>query len=378
MILRHLTHRLALLGTAGALAFLPVSSSWAQSTVTTANGQDIHIHIHMPPAASAPAPAAHSGYGQGPHVRGDRGQRRGWGEGRDRDEDIRRQDWTDRARVMRGMMNSMNDEDLGRWMQGMYEQWGRDGHRGGHHGGHGHGSHGGSTHGMQGMGNMRGGFGGPMGHRYGAQQGDQDSDRREQGGQDRAERGWRGMMGRHHGHGGHHGSRHAQGHGQHRDHRAGGQRGGNGAGMTTPREMGSGLYTTLAELVYLLEKDDRTDWSKVDLTRVRNEVLALDLILSEAEVAQENTEEGVILTVTGSEAVMDAARPTLGTLSAELAQATGWTSTSDVVEDSIVWTVSDPQKQVVDRIQGLGFYGLVVSAQDRRELNWGIARGDSD
>lgn len=275
--------------------------------------------------------------------------------------DMRRQDWTDRARIMRGMVNSISDEDLGRVMEGMFERWRRAGRDGAwHHRGHGHDGHRGRAHrahrerGHEGHGRHR-----PDGERQG---------RRDQHRRGASMQSWREMW-----------EPGGESRGERRgDDRRSGQaqrRGGDSAGLTTPREMGSGLYTTLAELVFLLERDDRTDWADVDITRVRDELVAIDLVLREANVVQDRTDGGLAMTITGSETVLAAARTVIGTLSRELEVATGWVSRDIVTQDRIVWRVTDPQGRVVERIQALGFYGLLVRAQDRRRHNWDLARG---
>ena len=74
------------------------------------------------------------------------------------------------------------------------------------------------------------------------------------------------------------------------------------AGMqaTSPAMPGQDAFGALAEVVRLLDADPRTDWSRVDLERLRQHLIDMNEVVLRSEVKQTPVAGGLAMEVTGA------------------------------------------------------------------------------
>lgn len=140
---------------------------------------------------------------------------------------------------------------------------------------------------------------------------------------------------------------------------------------------GNGAFAAIAEIVVVLSEDPEVDWSQVDIDGLREHLVDMDQLIIGASVRSEVLTNGLrmrIATIGRSGLAASRMVPAHGPV---LAQETGWFSevTRDVSE--IVWTVTSVDEGNADRIQALGFFGLMATGGHHREHHLLLARGEN-
>lgn len=147
---------------------------------------------------------------------------------------------------------------------------------------------------------------------------------------------------------------------------------------TDPKEGGQAAFTSIAEIVRLLDADPRTDWSKVNIEALRQHLIDMDEVTMRASVRVENIEGGAAFIVTGSGRTLEAirrmtrARAQTGDASNALRL-----SVTDI-ESGVRFTAlatAPADARAVARIRGLGFIGVVALGDHHAPHHLGIANG---
>src|SRR5438067_2395090 len=67
-----------------------------------------------------------------------------------------------------------------------------------------------------------------------------------------------------------------------------------------PAMPGQDAFGAIAEVVQMLDADPTTDWSKVDLERLRQHLIDMNEVVLRAQVKQTPVSGGLVMDVTGS------------------------------------------------------------------------------
>jgi hypothetical protein len=159
---------------------------------------------------------------------------------------------------------------------------------------------------------------------------------------------------------------------QHADHGTHQQAPG-GAGI--PSEPGQGAFAAIAEIVAILAADSATDWRQVDIDALRLHLVDMNALMLDAEVEAERLPTGLAMHVSLAGRAGAAASRMVPAHGPVLAAETGWASEVLVREDDLQWTVTDPTGRDSDRIQALGFFGLMATGDHHRRHHLAMARG---
>jgi hypothetical protein len=142
-----------------------------------------------------------------------------------------------------------------------------------------------------------------------------------------------------------------------------------------PTEPGQGAFAAIAEIVALMEGDPNADWSKVDITALREHLVDMNELILNALAQEEPIPGGLRITVTGEGRTLRAIRSMVPAHAVELAKIEGW-QVEAAARDSgarLSVTSADPQQEV--RIRGLGFFGLMATGAHHQAHHWAIATG---
>jgi hypothetical protein len=161
----------------------------------------------------------------------------------------------------------------------------------------------------------------------------------------------------------------AQDHAAHSQHVASGK---------VPALAGQDAYAAIAEVVRILDADSSTDWSRVDLERLRQHLVMMNDVTLESIVRQESVPGGARMDVTGSGRTSAAIRQMLRAHAAELNAMPDLRAEAVEIAGGIRLTAtardaSDPR--VVSRIRGLGFAGLLTLGDHHGPHHLALARG---
>lgn len=138
-------------------------------------------------------------------------------------------------------------------------------------------------------------------------------------------------------------------------------------------EPGQGAFAALSEVVRVLEADPKTDWSKVNLTALRDHLIDMDLLVRDAVVAQDPLDNGFRARITGDARALGAARRMVPAHADQLRADARWTVDVATQPDAVVLTVTSDDPATVARIKGLGFYGVMASQDHHRAHHYLMA-----
>ena len=140
-------------------------------------------------------------------------------------------------------------------------------------------------------------------------------------------------------------------------------------------EPGQGAFAALSEVVRVLEADPETDWSKVDLSGLREHLVDMDRLISDAVVEETSLPNGISTAVTGNAETIATLRRMVPVHAVQLARDDRWTVAATETEDGVELRVTSNNPSVVARIKGLGFFGLMASQDHHRAHHLQMALG---
>lgn len=151
-------------------------------------------------------------------------------------------------------------------------------------------------------------------------------------------------------------------------------------GAVVPVQAGQSAFAALAEIVQILQADPRTDWSKVDLERLRQHLIDMDLVTLRSQVVATSVPGGAQFVVRGTADVAGAIKRMTMAHSAMMTTADGPAVARTELPDGVrlVVTARTPDDAAaVARIRGLGFIGFLASGDHHGAHHLGLARGDA-
>ncbi len=163
---------------------------------------------------------------------------------------------------------------------------------------------------------------------------------------------------------------HQQMHGHHTSHSAAG-------GPTMP---GQDAFGAIAEVVRLLAADPETDWSKVDLERLRQHLIDMNEVVLRSEVKPSPVPGGLVMDVTGTARTEQAIRAMVVLHAAELSRMAEWVARTEPIPGGLRLTVTaraPEDGKTVARIRGLGFAGLLVQGGHHGPHHLAMAKGEA-
>jgi hypothetical protein len=159
-------------------------------------------------------------------------------------------------------------------------------------------------------------------------------------------------------------------HGMHQQHHPAG----GGQGMA-----GQDAFSAMAEVVRILEADPATDWSKVDMERLRQHLIDMNEVVLRASVKATQVPGGLAMDVTGEGRTARSIRDMVMPHSAELDGMPAWSAKAEPIPGGVSLTVvarEPSDAKTVARIRGLGFAGLLVQGGHHGPHHLAMARGE--
>ena len=163
---------------------------------------------------------------------------------------------------------------------------------------------------------------------------------------------------------------------------------GPGPTATTSAPAGQAAFAVIADVVRQREADPATDWTRVDIERLRQHLIDMDEVMMRSSVRMTAVEGGARFTVRGAPKTAAAIQRMLtahaGMLSAMPASSamvgTAVVASVRARADGADFTVTAaiPQDaRAVARIRGLGFAGLLTVGEHHAAHHLALARGDA-
>jgi hypothetical protein len=150
-----------------------------------------------------------------------------------------------------------------------------------------------------------------------------------------------------------------------------------GRGPTLP---GQDAFGAIAEVVRILEADPATDWSKVDIERLRQHLIDMNEVVLRSAVTQTAVPGGLAMDVTGTGRTEQAIRAMVVPHAVELDRMPSFTARTETIPGGVRLTVVAKKPDaapVVARIRGLGFAGLITEGAHHQAHHLAMARGEA-
>lgn len=147
-----------------------------------------------------------------------------------------------------------------------------------------------------------------------------------------------------------------------------------------PREGGQAVFAAVAEIVRLLETDPATDWGRVDIERLRQHLLDMDLVATGSRVAASWVPGGEQWRVTGTGAAVGAIRRMTRDHGAMVEAEGAVRVRRQALPGGVLLTVTarDPSdKALVRKIRALDFIGFMANGTHHQAHHLALARGDA-
>ncbi|MBY0491152.1 MAG: hypothetical protein K2R93_15025 [Gemmatimonadaceae bacterium] len=147
-----------------------------------------------------------------------------------------------------------------------------------------------------------------------------------------------------------------------------------------PTQGGQAAFAAIQEIARLLEADPSTDWSKVNLEKLRLHLVDMDLVTLQSKVTSADVADGATFTVRGTPAVAAAIKRMTAAHLQMVEMEGGPKVTRTELPDGVklMVTARTPgDAAAAAKIRGLGFIGLMVSGDHHQMHHLMMARGDA-
>jgi hypothetical protein len=148
-------------------------------------------------------------------------------------------------------------------------------------------------------------------------------------------------------------------------------------GTNAVRETGQSQFAAIAEIVTLLRDDPKTNWADVNIDALRDHLMDMDAVTTQARVKKTVTDLAVTFTISGEEAVAPSIQRMVLAHSPMLEKAADWQLTAAHFENGATMTVQATSQDDLAQILGLGFFGLMTIGAHHQRHHLMIANGHS-
>ncbi|MDF1777851.1 MAG: hypothetical protein P1V13_17615 [Rhizobiaceae bacterium] len=149
-----------------------------------------------------------------------------------------------------------------------------------------------------------------------------------------------------------------------------------GMSAETPVEAGQSAFASIAEIVAILARDPDTDWSKVNISALREHLVDMNALTLDARVVQTSSEDEIVFTITGTGQTLRAIHAMVPAHSAQLDQITDWQVTAKTTPSGAIMTLSAADAVERTKIESLGFFGVMAIGAHHQAHHLAMARGN--
>ena len=152
------------------------------------------------------------------------------------------------------------------------------------------------------------------------------------------------------------------------------------ATVPLPTQGGQAAFAAISEIVALLQADPNTDWSKVNLERLRLHLVDMDLVTMRSRVVATPVTGGAQFVVRGTGETIAAIKRMTGAHVTMVMNSGGPRVVRTELADGVrlVVTAVDPaDTAAVAKLRGLGFIGLMAAGDHHAAHHMALARGEA-
>lgn len=144
-----------------------------------------------------------------------------------------------------------------------------------------------------------------------------------------------------------------------------------------PVETGQAQFAAIAEVVAALRDDPKTNWTKVNIKALRDHLVDMDNVTTKAMVERQINGLQITFSITGDNSVEGSITRMVLAHSPMLQKATDWSVAAEKQSGGALMTVNVQTQDAMDRVAGLGFFGLLTIGAHHQQHHLMIAKGRS-
>lgn len=153
--------------------------------------------------------------------------------------------------------------------------------------------------------------------------------------------------------------------------------GGMGGGQNS-NAGGQDAFSAIRAVVSQLEANPETDWSKIDISALRNHLIDMHEVTVNAQVEATEVEGGASYRVTGRDRTLAAIRNMVPMHASQMTGETEWTAVAEEIRNGVEVTVTATSDDQVAKIRALGFMGFMVSGEHHEAHHMAIVGADME
>lgn len=138
---------------------------------------------------------------------------------------------------------------------------------------------------------------------------------------------------------------------------------------------GQDAFGAAQEIVRMLKSDPSTDWSKVNLDRLREHLIDMNEVALRAKANVTEVPNGISIHISGHGRTLEAIRRLIPAQANELGRSAAWDVAVVHLADGEKLTVQAKDEKEVAKIIGLGYFGLITSGSHHQMHHFMIASG---
>lgn len=144
-------------------------------------------------------------------------------------------------------------------------------------------------------------------------------------------------------------------------------------------EAGNDIFATISEVIDNLNANPNTDWSKVNISALKEHLLDMrDMIINVEVVSQKEIKNGIeILIKPTNKRARAAMKRVLGAHPAQLKRETNWQMQVQKKWFRYKLTITTDKPAEVNQITALGYIGLIAYGNHHQHHHWLIATGNN-
>tara|TARA_R110002126_G_scaffold270887_1_gene414712 strand:- start:1020 stop:1604 length:585 start_codon:yes stop_codon:yes gene_type:complete len=144
-----------------------------------------------------------------------------------------------------------------------------------------------------------------------------------------------------------------------------------------PLEGGQSAFSSIAEIVTILENDPATDWAKVDISGLREHLVDMNELIVKAQAQTQMSKDQIEFTVTGQGQTIRAIQNMVPAHAKQLAQDFGWKTKTNLTSNGVILSITSDDQNQLEKLSGLGFFGVMATGAHHQQHHLQMAKGNS-
>jgi hypothetical protein len=143
---------------------------------------------------------------------------------------------------------------------------------------------------------------------------------------------------------------------------------------TQPTQVGQSAFAAIQEIVAILEKDPKTDWSKVNIEGLRQHLIDMDNVTLRSDVTSTAVPNGIKYSVSGTGETVQSIKRMIKAHAVTMDGINDWHFTADETPNGANLTVAVPAADQ-KKLNGLGFIGVMTRGMHHQQHHLALASG---